>query len=309
MTPIVGEARFAGMGRRTLPWTGPLDVAATLRSTTGKAVGRVTGGADGAWWMERAPGGAVSLRVDKTAGKVEAEAFGPGSAWALDQLPDLLGRDDDPSGLDPPAGMLRDLHRRGRGLRMGRSGLVWSALLPAVLGQRVTGEEAHRSYRAVVHRHGEPAPGPVDAWVPPAPEVVAGLGYEDLHRFGVERARASTVIEAARRMGRLGTITGLAFDDGYRLLGAVRGIGPWTAGIVMGAACGDPDAVPVGDYHLPSLVAWVLAGQPRADDDRMLELLEPYRGHRRRVVTLLERSGLKAPSYGPRRAVRRIDGT
>ncbi len=108
--------------------------------------------------------------------------------------------------------------------------------------------------------------------------MVAGLRYEDLHPFGVERARASTVIEAARRMGRLGAITGLGFEDGYRRLGAVRGIGPWTAGIVMGAACGDPDAVPIGDYHLPNLVAWVLAGEPRADDDRMLALLEPYRG-------------------------------
>ena len=89
---------------------------------------------------------------------------------------------------------------------MGHSGLVWSALLPAVLGQRVTGEEAHREYHAVVRAHGEPAPGPVESWVPPPPEVVAGLRYRISTRLGVERARASTVIEAARRMGRLGEI-------------------------------------------------------------------------------------------------------
>jgi 3-methyladenine DNA glycosylase/8-oxoguanine DNA glycosylase len=287
----------------------PLDVAATLRTTVGKAVGRVQGGAGGAWWVERTPEGAVSLRVDLVGGRVEAEGFGPGSAWVLDHLPDLLGLGDDPDGFDPPPGALRDLHHRAGGLRMGHSGLVWSALLPAVLGQRVTGEEAHREYHAVVRAHGEPAPGPVESWVPPPPEVIAGLRYEDLHPLGVERARASTVIEAARRMGRLGAITGLGFEDGYRRLGAVRGIGPWTAGIIMGAACGDPDAVPIGDYHLPNLVAWVLAGEPRADDDRMLALLEPFRGHRRRVVALLERSGIKAPSYGPRRAVRRIEST
>jgi 3-methyladenine DNA glycosylase/8-oxoguanine DNA glycosylase len=291
-----------------LSWTDPLAVADTLRTTVGKAVGRVSGDAAGAWWIERTPAGPVSLRVDRVAGRVEAEGFGPGSAWALDHLPDLLGLGDDPEGFDPPPGVLRDLHHRAGGLRMGHSGLVWSALLPAVLGQRVTGEEAHRAYHGVVRRLGEPAPGPVDSWVPPPPEMVARLRYEDLHGFGVERARAATVIEAARRMGRLAAITGLAFEDGYRMLGTVRGIGPWTAGIVMGAACGDPDAVPVGDYHLPSLVSWVMAGEPRADDDRMLALLEPYGGHRRRVVALLERSGIKAPRYGPRRAIHRIDG-
>ena len=55
----------------------------------------------------------------------------------------------------------------------------------------------------------------------------------------------------------------------------------------------------VGDFHLPNLVAWALAGEPRADDARMLELLEPYRGQRARVIRLLELSGIRAPRYGP----------
>ncbi|MET0831609.1 MAG: hypothetical protein ABWY62_04440, partial [Acidimicrobiia bacterium] len=165
------------MPGRVLDLARPLDVAATLRTTAGKAVGRVQGGPDGAWWVERTPDGAVALRVDRAAGRVEAEGFGPGSAWALDHLPDLLGLGDDPDGFDPPPGTLRDLHLWAGGLRLGHSGLVWSALLPAVLGQRVTGEEAHRQYHTVVHRLGEPAPGPgpVDSWVPPPPEVVARL--------------------------------------------------------------------------------------------------------------------------------------
>ena len=70
---------------------------------------------------------------------------------------------------------------------------------------------------------------------------------------------------------------------------------------------GDPDAVSVGDFHLPNLVAWALAGEPRGTDDRMLELLEPYRGQRGRVIRLLELGGFGAPRYGPRLAPRRID--
>ena len=71
-------------------------------------------------------------------------------------------------------------------------------------------------------------------------------------------------------------------------------------------AWGDPDALSVGDYHIPNLVAFALAGEPRADDARMLELLEPYRGQRGRVQRLLELSGISAPRYGPRRPPRAI---
>jgi 3-methyladenine DNA glycosylase/8-oxoguanine DNA glycosylase len=86
----------------------------------------------------------------------------------------------------------------------------------------------------------------------------------------------------------------------------VPGIGPWTIAEVGRVAYGDPDAVSVGDYHLPNLVAWALAGEPRADDARMLELLEPYRGQRGRVQRLLEASGIRIPRYGPRMTPRDI---
>jgi 3-methyladenine DNA glycosylase/8-oxoguanine DNA glycosylase len=69
---------------------------------------------------------------------------------------------------------------------------------------------------------------------------------------------------------------------------------------VAGSAFGDPDAVPIGDYHLPHVVSYALTGEPRGDDDRMLELLEPYRGQRGRVLRLLVWSGHRAPRFGPR---------
>jgi 3-methyladenine DNA glycosylase/8-oxoguanine DNA glycosylase len=80
------------------------------------------------------------------------------------------------------------------------------------------------------------------------------------------------------------------------------GIGPWTAAEVTLRALGDPDAVSFGDFHLKNLVAFALAGEPRGTDERMLELLEPWRGHRTRVIRLLEASGIEAPRYGPRYA-------
>jgi 3-methyladenine DNA glycosylase/8-oxoguanine DNA glycosylase len=91
-------------------------------------------------------------------------------------------------------------------------------------------------------------------------------------------------------------------------LRAFPGIGPWTAAEVGMRAFGDPDAVSVGDFHIPNMVAWALAGEPRGTDERMLELLEPYRGQRGRVIRLLELAMFEAPRYGPRLAPRRIDG-
>ena len=83
-------------------------------------------------------------------------------------------------------------------------------------------------------------------------------------------------------------------------LRAIRGVGPWTAAVVRRLALGDPDAVEVGDYHVKNHVAWNLAGEPRATDARMLELLEPWRGQRGRVVRLLKAAGSAPPRWGPR---------
>jgi hypothetical protein len=38
----------------------------------------------------------------------------------------------------------------------------------------------------------------------------------------------------------------------------------------------------------------------------MLELLEPYRGQRARLVRFLELSGIRPPAFGPRRRLRSI---
>jgi 3-methyladenine DNA glycosylase/8-oxoguanine DNA glycosylase len=83
----------------------------------------------------------------------------------------------------------------------------------------------------------------------------------------------------------------------------VPGVGAWTVAEVRQRAHGDADAVSVGDFHIPKLVGWCLAGRP-VDDAGMLELLEPYAGHRYRAVRLLELSGTQYPRFAPRYAPR-----
>ena len=293
--------------KRTLPVDVPLDLEATVRALEMKAARAARASPRRAWLTGHTPEGPATVHLELDGGRLAAEAWGPGARWRLDSLPQLVGLDDDVESFDP-TGIVRQLNRRAAGLRLGRTGTVFETLLPAVLGQRVTGHEAKAAYRGIVRRWGEPAPGPAGALLPPVAEVIASLSHADLHPLGVERSRASILIEVARRARRLEEIVSLDREAAWRRLLAVRGIGPWTAAQAMGIAWGDRDAVMVGDYHLPNDVAWVLAGEPRGTDERMLELLAPFAGVRRRVIVLVKRSGIRPPKYGPRTAIRAIAG-
>ncbi len=237
---------------------------------------------------------------------MRAQAWGAGAAWSLEAAPDLVGAADTAEGFSPHDDVVADLWRRRRGLRLTRTHVIMPALVAAILEQKVTGSEARRAWRGLVMATSEPAPGPGGLWLPPDPNRVAALPYFAFHRFGVERKRADLVRAVSARARRLEALEVLSPDEARARLQAHRGIGPWTAGEVARLALGDADAVSVGDYHLPHLVSWMLAGEPRGTDERMLELLEPYRGHRGRVQQLLEAGGATAPKFGPRTEIRTI---
>jgi 3-methyladenine DNA glycosylase/8-oxoguanine DNA glycosylase len=194
------------------------------------------------------------------------------------------------------------------GLRLTTTRRVLDALVPAILEQKVTGTEARRAWRGLVYRFGGVAPGPAAGLrLPPTREGIAAIGSFALHPLGVERKRADTIRRAMNVLHRLDEAVALGSPVIDRRRWSSTGIGPWTSAEVRLVATGDPDAVSVGDYHLPNTVAWALVGEPRADDDRMLELLEPFAGHRGRVVRLLEASGaFTAPRHGPRMPRREI---
>jgi 3-methyladenine DNA glycosylase/8-oxoguanine DNA glycosylase len=189
------------------------------------------------------------------------------------------------------------------------------ALVPAIIEQKVTGEEARAAFVALVRRHGEPAPGPWEAGgrapllrVPPAPEVLAGLPGYAYHPLGLERRRADAIRAVAARAPRIEECAELPLPDAYARLRAFPLVGTWTAAEVGLRALGDPDAVSVGDFHLAHAVCWALAGEPRGSDERMLELLAPYAGHRARVIRLIEAGGIHEPRRGPRMVGRSIAG-
>jgi 3-methyladenine DNA glycosylase/8-oxoguanine DNA glycosylase len=294
-----------GSRRRVLEPAAPVDLRLTLAPLVRPPTADFA--SDGAFWRAtRTPEGPATERLQAEGGRIVVEAWGPGAERLLEDAPALVGLDDDPAAFRPRHRVLGELARRLAGLRLGRTGAVLEALVPAVLEQKVTSREARRSWRALVARYGEPAPGPGRLRLPPAPELLAALPSYALHPLGVERRRAETLRRACRAARRLEETAAMEPDRASARLRAIPGIGPWTAAEVTRTALGDPDAVSVGDYHLKHLVAWVLAGEPRGTDERMLELLEPYRGQRARAVRLIELSGLGPPRRAPGRPLRRI---
>lgn len=286
----------------------PIDVRATLvplqrgagdptmRSERGVAVR-----------ASQTPDGPVTARFADVPDGVEVEAWGPGAEWLIEHAPAWCGALDDDSDFDPPSGPVRELWRRRRGLRIPRTELVTERLIPVVFEQKVTGWEARRAYVRLVRALGEPAPGPLGLTLPPDPARVAELPYHDLHPFGVERRRAEVVRSICARAEWFDAAAALPLADASALLASFPGLGPWSVAEVARTSFGDADAVSVGDYHIKHQVAWILAREPRGTDERMLELLEPFRPHRGRVQRLIESSGITEPAFGPRAERRAID--
>lgn len=260
------------------------------------------------WWAARTDEGATTLhlRAGGAAG-IQAEAWGPGAALALEGAPDLIGAPDTAEGFEPHHDVIAAMWRRLGGIRLTATRDLMRCLVPAILEQKVTGLEAWRSWRRLVRELGEPAPGPCRGLLlPPEPAAVAALASFTFHRLGVPRRRADLIRGTCARASRISSFAALPPTEMRTRLELIPGIGPWTSAEVARLALADADAVSVGDYHLPNLVAWVLAKEPRGTDERMLELLEPYRGQRGRVQRLLEASGIRAPRFGPRAEIRSI---
>lgn len=243
---------------------------------------------------------AVTWRATDEGGALRLQAWGSGAAWAVEAAPGLLGLRDEPAALQTDHPALRALIGRFPGLRLTDTGQVTQSLLPTILRQLVTWVDAVRSWRALALAHGEPAPGPADLRLPPAPSTLASLPAWAYRAAGVGSRQAETLRAVARRARSLDRLRVHPPAELARRLQTLPGIGAWTAQSLLGGGLGWPDAVPVGDYHLPNSVAWLLASEARADDGRMLELLAPFAGQRYRIIRLIFAGAVTAPRYGPK---------
>lgn len=256
------------------------------------------------WRASFTPEGPATVRIMWEGGALDADAWGPGREWMIEQVAGLAGiLDRGHTFTDAHPVVMRAQHDHPS-VHFGASRMLYHELLPTIIAQRITSGEAVRQWYALCHRLGDPAPGPqVGLLLPPAPEVLAGFPAWWFHPLGIEAKRADALRTVARHAAKLWDWAALPPDIAAAKLELLPGIGAWTIGTVMATALGDVDAVAVGDYHLKNIVAFNLAGAPRGTDERMLELLAPYAGQRGRVVRLLMLGGRTPPAFGPRRRI------
>lgn len=258
------------------------------------------------WLTLRTEAGIATLALRPGSGEVRASAWGPGAEEALAQVPRLCGADDDATGFDPSGHpVLAATAQRHPGLRLTRTDAVFDALAGVILEQKVTGLQAYGAWRTLVTRFGDRAPGPTPRPMAVAPDADGWRRIPSWawHRAGVQPPQSRTLVRAAERATNLERAVHAAVDGPARdaVLVSLPGVGAWTAAETRIRALGDPDAVSVGDYHLAHEIGFALTGS-RTDDAGMLALLEPWAGHRQRVIRLIRLSGALEARRGPRLA-------
>jgi len=289
---------------------GPYDAHATLRWLP-------LGHRDPTWhrgpegWVHavRTPAGPATARFIARRGGVDVQLWGPGTDWVAPRLGAWSGVDDAREGFAPDHPWVAEAWRAHDHARLPRVVDGVQALCKVVLQQRVTYADAHRAWFGMCRAWGEPAPGPFGLLLPPDPRVLARQPYEALHPLGVERKRALTLKEVGLYADRIWAWCDDTPEVARGALAKLKGIGPWTLGMLLGAHLGDADAVPVRDVHLPHTVSWALQRRPRSDDAEMLRLLAPFRPHRARVIRLLLQTGIRAPKRGAKRRGGFVEGS
>ncbi|WP_244875320.1 DNA-3-methyladenine glycosylase family protein [Pseudoclavibacter albus] len=318
--PARGEVR-AG----EVPWRGrrveavyeprePVDVGLTLgvlpRGTHDPTMW--SNPATGDWWrVTRTPEGLATLVIRPTRHGARLVAFGDGAERAIASAPELLGRGDDWSGLDPRTlpPPLAEAWRRHPGLHLTRTGAVFESLAPAILEQKITTLEARRAWRYLHRRFAVAAPGPEGLVprhlrAPLSPEEWRAIPVWEWHRAGVDLSRRSTLQRAAGAAAGLERTLelGRGSEEVTARLRSIPGVGVWTAAETTQRSHGDPDAPSFGDYHLAGHITWALSGEI-GDDFAAAALLETWRGHRQRVVRLIGLARGGKPRRGPRMTV------
>lgn len=282
-------------------WRGPIDKSMWIGRTP----------SEGVWRATTTPEGIATQHLAQFGHEVTVRAWGPGAQWLVDRAPVLIGANDDDGAFDIDRTQHELLYRTWRanlGVRTSCTQAVWETLFRVILEQKVTGKEAGESFSTLQRKLGEPAiqvDGSPRLIVPPTAQRVADTPHHVFMAANVERMRADTIRQAATYGRRIEETAEMPITQAYERLGLLPGVGVWTLNEVGVIALGDADAASIGDYHLKNWVSWAMAGEPRGTDERMTELLEPYRPYRARMMRIIGLTGLKAPRYGPRLTIQK----
>jgi|SRR5579863_2271849 len=164
----------------------------------------------------------------------------------------MLGMEADAAGFerqfseDP---LLGELFRRQHGLRIPLTPAPWEALAWAIMGQQISLRAAVALRRELITALGARHNSGLRAH--PAPDAVAKLDIDALRALKFSRSKAEYLIAAAKAVAGgelpIANLRELSAKHSARLLGNVRGIGPWTIQYAFLRGVGFADCLPAGD--------------------------------------------------------------
>ena len=166
-------------------------------------------------------------------------------------------------------------------------GVDFAGLARIIVGQQLSGRAADAVWQRFSTSLGEVVP-----------ERVVGLDVEALRAAGLSRQKAGYVLDLAQKMAtgviEPGRWVGMGEEAVATEIVSVKGLGPWTADMVLMFSLGRPDVLPVGDLGIRKGIQRLLSAEALPDPEAMREVAEPWRPWRTVACHYLWRS-LDAP--------------
>lgn len=156
---------------------------------------------------------------------------------------------------------------------------IFRDICSTIVGQQLSTKAADTIWSRVVSAVGEITP-----------ENILQKNVEDLRLTGISRSKASFILDLAARVkdGRLDLtkLRSLSQDEVVKTLTEVKGIGPWTAEMVLMFTLGHEDIFSTGDLGLKRAIEklYNLESATKEDMLRISAPWAPYRTFASRVL-------------------------
>jgi DNA-3-methyladenine glycosylase II len=232
------------------------------------------------------PHGVDVLEVQQVrADELDVRVIGPGRRARLETVRRMLGTDVDLQHWYRRADefpWLGRLAQRLRGLKPPRYPDLWEALCHGIVFQQLSIAAGAAIMKRLVERLSTPVYHDGVRLCPfPRPPTIAAAQPRTLRSLGLSRMKASYLQEAARAVidGTIDeeSVQALSTPEAAARLMELRGIGPWSASVVLLRGLGRLDAFPLRDTGVTASIA-LLSGDPSTRADVVLERLADMRG-------------------------------
>ena len=183
-----------------------------------------------------------------------------------------------------PVSWLAPLVRRMRGVKPPRYPSLWEACVNAIVFQQIS----LRAASAVMHRLTislgrslQADDMPIPLYLFPDPESVQRATDRRLNTVGLSANKIATLRRVADALSS-GALAASVLErrtsqDAAAILRGIKGIGPWTAAIILLRGLGRLDVFPANDSSVASNIAFVAGPEP-LDVPRVVKDIGPQRG-------------------------------